>query len=398
MKVKNQFAPFADIAPDGRYLEQNRAWQGAPSIALTRDGRLYLAFMSGGIYEPDPRNHAVVIYSDDGGEHWSDPVLILHGQPEKRLRLSDPEFWVDPDGRLWLFWADAPYEAGLPLPDYEQQIDMENDSEYHRLEAQNVTRCSVCDDPDAEETVWSAPRTLFPGLMRNRPFVTSGGRWLFPSYLTSYRPEYVIYRSDDRGMTFTPSVGHERNAGRAYDEPCLWQMSDGCIGMTVRTTPPLWKLLISRNDGESWQDAVPFFECASQRPCIGTLQNGMTVMIPSIHSKSRNGLRLMISDDHGKTWARTVILDDRERVSYPEFAEGKDGTLFIAYDRERNNKIRKSRVTGFSEAAKEILFARIPPDVLKTGEVTAETVRARVITKAGISALDNPFSRGAWDL
>lgn len=391
MIFRNRFAPFVNIAPDESYSERNRAWQGAPSVALTRGGRLYLTYMSGGIYEPDPRNCAIIQYSDDGGDRWSEPVAVLESRPDERIRVTDPEFWADPDGSLWLFWGEAPYEAGLAMPTYDQVIDMENDSEYHRLEAQNVTWCSVCRNPDDGETVWSEPRRLFPGIMRNHPFVTETGRWLFPAYLTPYRREYLVYRSDDKGQTLIPSVGYERGPGRAYDEPAFWRMGDGRIGMAVRTTPPLWKLLTSPDDGESWTDAEPFFECASQRPCIGNLSNGMTVMIASVSPKARNGLRMMISDDGGTTWPRRILLDDRERVSYPEFVEGKDGTLYVVYDRERNNKIRKSRVTGYSEAAKEILFARIPPEAL-SGGVTADTVRARVVSKAGINTLVNRFT------
>ena len=87
-----------------------------------------------------------------------------------------------------------------------------------------------------------------------------------------------------------------------------------------------------------------------------------------------------------------MILDDRERVSYAEFVED-DKYVYIAYDRERNNKIKKSYVTGLSEAAKEILFARIPREAIDRGEVTEGTVRARVISKARIDALDNRFTK-----
>lgn len=391
MKIRNQFAPYAKICPDATDSEAMRAWQGCPSIAMTRGGRLYVTFMSGGIYEPDPRNCGIVMYSDNVGKSWSNPVLVLQSQPDRRLRIADPELWCDPQGRLWMFWAECPWEEGLPLPTYDQKIDMENDSEYHRLEAQNETWCAVCDHPDEEETEWSEPRRLFGGVMRNRPFITASGRWIFPTYLTACREQYEIQYSDDCGNTFSSALSASRSPGRAYDEPCIWQMDNQTIGMLVRTTPPIWKRLTSSDNGSSWSDAEPFLECASQRPCIGNLSSGMTVMITSVHPKLRNGLKLMISDDGGTTWSRTVILDDRERVSYPEFTEGADGTLYIVYDRERNNKIRKSLVTGVSEAAKEILFAQIPVDVLRSGKLNQAAVRASVISKAGISQLDNLY-------
>ena len=88
-----------------------------------------------------------------------------------------------------------------------------------------------------------------------------------------------------------------------------------------------------------------------------------------------------------------LVIEDRERVSYAEIDEDENGTLYITYDRERNNKVRKSRVTGYSESAKEILFARIPAEAWKSGTVTPDTVRARIVSKARIDALDNYLSR-----
>ena len=131
---------------------------------------------------------------------------------------------------------------------------------------------------------------------------------------------------------------------------------------------------------------------ASQRPCTGNISDGRVVMIPSISARARNGFKLTISDD-GINFRDVMLLDDRERISYAEFVEDADGTLYIAYDRERNNKVRKSLVTGYAESAKEILFARIPRAAWESGTVTPDTVRARIVSKARINALDNHLSR-----
>ena len=88
MKIANQFAPYANITPDERYHESNRAWQGAPSIARTRGGRLFVGIMSGGIYEPDPRNECIVLYSDDNGDTWSQPILVLQSSPQALMAFS----------------------------------------------------------------------------------------------------------------------------------------------------------------------------------------------------------------------------------------------------------------------------------------------------------------------
>ncbi len=392
MKISNQFAPNILLDPKEKYSEQNRAWQGAPSIARTEGGRLFVGFMSGGIYEPDPRNCCLLVYSDDRGESWSEPILSIESKPAEYRRGFEIEFWIAPNGALWMFWSEVPYEQNLALPTYEQVIDMENDSEYHRLEAQTVTYCAVCEDPDAEELVFSAPRPLFNAVCRNTPLVTPSGRWLFPTYITSARSFYQFHYSDDEGKTFhTTEPLYARPAGRHYDEPCFYRAADGRIAVLLRQTGTHQMRAFSDDGGLTWSTPEPLLETASQRPCCGNDRDGSVWSISSIHRKNRNGLRLRHSKD-GIDFEDRLILDDRERVSYPEFVQDEEGTLYVVYDRERNNKIRKSRVTGCSEAAKEILFARIPAEALKSGAITPDTVRARIITKARINALNNLFT------
>ncbi len=392
MITPNKFAKNVEIHPTKKYSEQNRAWQGAPSIERTPAGRLYVAFMSGGIYEPDPRNCCLVIYSDDNGDSWSEPLFSIESKHDEHIRAFEPQFWLDPDNKLWMFWAETPYLPELSLPTYEQKIDMENDSEYHLLEDKVRTYASVCENPDSDTPVWSEPRYMFNAVIRNKPLVCKNGRWIFPTYLTGPRDYYEIYYTDDKCESFKTSRCYGRTLNRAYDEPSLHYTTDGRIAMVVRTTPPVYKIMLSSDDGESWTSPEPFTDAASERPCTKNLKCGGTIMILSIDKKVRTGLRLTYSED-GYSFKNLFPIDDRERISYPDVAEDENGTLYVAYDRERNNKIRKSRVTGYSEAAKEILFARIPRSAIESGTPNEDTVRARVITKARINALDNQYTK-----
>ena len=204
MKVKNRFASNAVIDGLDAYCEDRRAWQCGPTISRTKKGRLFVAFMSGGIYEPDPRNNGILVHSDDGGNTWSDPILVIESKRAERLRTTDIETWVDPNGALWVFWGEVPYPAGLSLPNYEQKIDMENDSEYHIWETRGRFYGAICRNPDADELVFEEPKYLFNGLMKNKPFVTDSGRWIFGSAITSQRRYYQFYYSDDQGKTLLP--------------------------------------------------------------------------------------------------------------------------------------------------------------------------------------------------
>jgi hypothetical protein len=156
--------------------------------------------------------------------------------------------------------------------------------------------------------------------------------------------------------------------------------------------PHKYKRMFSSDDGITWSEPEEFMLAASQRPCTGNLSDGRIIMIPSINAKARNGFRLLLSDN-GVDFTEKLILDDRNSISYAEFVEDGEGTLYIAYDRERNNKLKKSYVTMTSESAKEILFARIPKAAWESGNVTPDTVRARVITKARINELDNKYTK-----
>lgn len=395
VKIGNQFAENVNIDPAHKYSEENRAWQGAPSIVRTVGGRLYVSFMSGGIYEPDPRNCCLMIYSDDDGEHWSEPILALESNPNEYKRVYETELWIAPNGAMWMFWAEAVYEPGLSLPTYEQVIDMENDSEYHRLEAQTVTCVSICENPDEDVLIWSEPRTLFNAVVRNKPFVTESGRWIFSTYITSPHDYYEFYYTDDQGKTFQTSRCLGRPKGRHFDETDYYRMRDGRIAAVVRVTGTHQMRMVTADEGVTWTAPEPLIETASQRPCVRNDLDGSAWMIVSISKNNRNGFRLLHSEN-GEQFEDRLILDDRERISYAEFLQAPDGTMYVAYDRERNNKIKKSRVTGLSEAAKEILFARIPRSVLESGIIDENTIRARVISKARINELDNKFARGEW--
>ena len=87
-----------------KWNEKNRTWQGIPSIEVTAGGRVWIVWYSGGEWE-GPDNYLLLITSGDGGSTWSKPFMAL-GRDDQ-IRLFDPALWRDPDGRLWLFWAQS---------------------------------------------------------------------------------------------------------------------------------------------------------------------------------------------------------------------------------------------------------------------------------------------------
>lgn len=97
----------------------------------------------------------------DSLDNLADDPLELNNlvvDPPGKVRACDEALWLDPQGRLWLFWMQA-----------------------HTLyDGRSGVWCIVTDQPDKENPIWSAPRRLMDGVMLNKPIVNASGEWLFP--------------------------------------------------------------------------------------------------------------------------------------------------------------------------------------------------------------------------
>ena len=92
----------------------------------------------------------IVIKSDDGGNHFSEPIVIVK---EDNGRCYDPCLWIDSLGRT--------------LADMGKVSD---DGLY----------ASVCRDPDAEELVWGEEFLVGHNVMMNKPIVVKSGEMVVP--------------------------------------------------------------------------------------------------------------------------------------------------------------------------------------------------------------------------
>ena len=131
--AKTPVAPNRNPGPE--YADSKRVFQGIPGIERAPGGRLWATWYSGGQGE-GPLNYVVLASSADDGEHWSAPGLVI--DPPHPVRASDPAVWVDPLGRLWLFWMQA----------------------YTLHDGQWGVWAIVTEEPDQERPAWSAPQRL----------------------------------------------------------------------------------------------------------------------------------------------------------------------------------------------------------------------------------------------
>ena len=79
-----------------RFSTQYRLWQGIPGIEVTRKGRIFSTFYSGGTKEEI--NNFVVLLKSDDGINFGEPIAAAF---KEGYRCYDPCLWIDPLGKLW---------------------------------------------------------------------------------------------------------------------------------------------------------------------------------------------------------------------------------------------------------------------------------------------------------
>ena len=320
-------APEVNTSPGPEYADERRLFQGIPGIERAPGGRLWALWYGGGPGEGD-QNYVPLVTSADDGATWSDLRLVI--DPPAPVRAFDPCLWLDPTGRLWLFWAQS----------------------YHLWDGRAGVWAIATDQPDSDRPTWSAPRRLAHGIALNKPTVLSTGEWLLPvSHWerpavdfpeSQYRCDLSsatgahAFVSTDQGATWTQR-GSAIVPDRIFDEHMIVERRDGSLWMLVRNQHGIGESF-SADRGKTWspgrQSAIPH---VNSRFFIRRLLSGNLLLVR--HSpregKERSHLTAYLSGDDGATWSNGLLLDERRGVSYPDGVQAPDGRLYIIYDYNR---------------------------------------------------------------
>lgn len=360
--------------PGPEYAPGTRKWQGCPTIERTPGGRLWAAWYTGGDHEPHMENINVVAISDDNGATWIDPYLVIAIPPQPLVRMLDIELWKDPLGRLWVIWTQTvcgeetltegyAYHGEIPAPPGGYPM-----LPFDFWDDRYGVYAIVTENPDDAAPVWTAPRRLCDGVVRNKPIVLADGRWVLCAYDSLY-PTYTYYVSGDQGETWQYQQGAYKYFNRQTDETMMVQCGDGSLWMMLRTRKGIGQSF-SFDGGEHW---TPFGYSLLENPYsrfyIGRLASGRLLLVKHHQTPARANLAAYLSDDDGMTWPHVLILDERTSVTYPEAIQEANGQIIVTYDWERGK-----------EAA--ILLARFrEEDVVAGAFVTPGSVKREVISQ-----------------
>lgn len=301
-----------------------RKFTGIPSLAVTEEGRMWAIWYTGPTPGEDQNNYVVVSTSGDKGKTWKE-VLAIDPDGSGPVRAYDPEVWVDPDRRLWIFWAQAIRRGGAVAGVW----------------------TLIIDDPESGDPVWPQPRRLTDGVMMCKPTVLTTGEWVLPvSFWGRKQESAAAVVSLDHGKTWqvrgAVTVPEEV---KNPDEHMIVERRDGSLWMLVRTSYGIGEST-SEDRGRTWSPLTPSkIEHPHARFFIRRLNSGNLLLVKHgpidmqlcrSQRALRTHLTAFISKDDGETWTGGLLLDER-RCSYPDGQQSVDGRIYIIYDHGRGS-------------------------------------------------------------
>ncbi len=202
--------------------------------------------------------------------------------------------------------------------------------------------------------------------MMNKPTVLSPGEWLLPASVweraadkrtdEAHRhdlgPENGanVHIARDQGATWS-LLGQTKVPKRVFDEHMVVERKDGSLWMLVRAAYRIGESE-SADHGKTWSPGrEPTIPHANSRFFIRRLSSGKLLLVTHEppDKKTRAHLTARLSDDDGKTWRGSLVIDERAGVSYPDGVQAPDRRAYLIYDYQRTGENQILMAT-FTEA------------------------------------------------
>ena len=352
------------LKPDETYSEQARSWQGIPGIERASNGRLWSTWYTGDVGEGAMGNYAMVSTAADVGQKWAKPIAI---QGPKGTRIGDPIPWIDPKGRLWVFYAQFTEKT-------------------ETAPSLRGTFAIRTDDPQSGAPQWTGPFLVKEdGILFGKPIIRHDGAWVAPYFVNGEWKKSTEVGGKETGTLISTDEGASWNwlGGTSmpenllnFSEATLAQRKDHSLWMVIRTSVGLYESS-SADGGKTWSTATPmpgFEKGPSTRACMRKLISGAYMLVYHDGAPNKNGgyprarQTVWLSDDEGHTWPHKLLLDERTRVSYPDATQAPDGRIFITYDLGR-----------YQAGEKSILYSVVREEDIRAGKIVSADAKLKQV-------------------
>ena len=299
------------------------------SMAELPDGRLMATWYAGsGEVQPD-----VKIYSatqKKGESSWSLPRVIMtreqasHEVQRYIKALGNALIFAEADGTLRLLYVTI------------------------SMGKWSGSMLNLTTSRDAGKT-WGKSRHLslspffnLSELVKNAPVPLVGGGWAIPIYqeFLGKFPE-VLWLRPDKNNSFVATKSRIAG-GCSFFQPSLTALSETTAVVFCRdylTSGKIWRTQ-TRDTGASWSSPKPT-ALPNHDSGVASLRlaNGWLLLAFNDSETSRDTLRLALSKDEGKTWARiaTIAEEPHGDFSYPYFLQTNDESIHLLYSWKRRH-------------------------------------------------------------
>lgn len=280
-----------------------------------------------------------IIRSDDEGENWSEPEIIVPAEKVDATNVMSVSAIRQKDGRIGFYFL-AKF--------FDDEKTMEG---LHSVIIRALTTDGV--NFEVEKCGFDAPKGYY--IFNNDRLVRlSDGRLVYPaSVFENGICAATVFISEDDGASFKIHeqilyMPSELKNKRGFEEPGIIEHNDGSIRLWIRTNLGYQYECYSYDNLKTFTAPVPSEFTSPRSPMeiersedgsLYTIYNPIPAYngryMPRVTHGGRNPIIIRKSTDDGKTWGECyAIEEDPERgMCYPAMFFTKDSSLLVAYGR-----------------------------------------------------------------
>lgn len=321
--------------------EGHHSYFGWPSVVKLQNGIIAVGASGYRVEHICPFGKAVVAFSDDEGEHYSNPEAIIDTVLDDR------------DVGLTVFG-----ESGLILTSFNNTLDFQRENMPQTEECfEYINSVSPQDEADALGSnfristdfaktfgsIYKSPVTSPHG-----PVELSDGSILWVGTVFGEHNKIEAYTIDPENgkVSFTGRISTDGFNELSFYEPHTIQLPNGKIICHIRAEDESEKIFtlfqtVSYDNGKSWSELKQIIEDDSGAPAHLFLHSSGILISAFSHRKLPYGIRIIFSKDGGESWSDEYTIYENycsDDLGYPSTVELDDGSLLTVFYARENEE------------------------------------------------------------